>query len=327
MKKTSFFYVLYAYYLLVIDGENSMKNIINYFYDIYPDKIYEKNGVIYFFVDEVKYYFVEFRRNIEDLNFLVEITNHLYMSGTKIHTFVENKSNAYFVTYNKENYVLLKVNCEETEEIDLFDIIKFNNLVSTTKGNILSKNDWSARWSAQVDSYEKQIGEYNTEYKSLVSHFDYYVGLAENAIAYLNNIEEKEENKIVNLSHKKIYLPLNEGMLYNPLNLLFDSFVRDIAEYIKINFFAGKLNMDEVDKVINSYNLSLADAKLLYARLLYPTYYFDLFDKVIEGVKKESEFLKMAERSDEYEYFLYDFYQILKKGYNLEEIEWVVNKY
>lgn len=65
---------------------------------------------------------------------------------------------------------------------------------------------------------------------------------------------------------------------------------------------------------------------MLYARLLYPSYYFDIYEKVIENLKDESELLDIVSRVDEYELFLKDAYFELSKLYKIEQILWIINK-
>ncbi len=304
-----------------------MKNLINYFYRIYPDKIYMKNEVCYFYIDEYKFYFVPFERTISDLNILVELTNSLYEKNIKTHTFIKNINSSFYVTYNMKNYILLRVNYDETEEIDLVDIVKFNT-ATTSDNNNLYKNDWQYRWSIQIDRFEHQITEYNKEFPLLTQSFDYYIGLAENAISYVKTAEREDDIKLY-LSHKRIYVPVNYGMFYNPLNFMFDNKIRDVAEYIKIKFFDKSFDFEELEYYVNKneFILTVNDIKLLYARLLYPTYYFDSFEQIINGDKSEEEIKEITEMSEEYEYFLFDVFNYLKTKYKLEPIDWIVNKY
>ncbi len=304
-----------------------MKNLINYFYHIYPDKIYVKNEVYYFYIEDYKYYFVLFSRPIDELTILVEITNTLYNQNIKSHTFIKNINSSFYVSYNGNNYVLLRVNHDENEEIDLFDIIKFNrSLIS--EDNLLHRNDWENRWTSQVDKFEEQIIEYNKEFPLLTNSFDYYIGLAENAISYIKTVEKEEDNKLY-LSHKRIYMPMMYGMLYNPLNFMFDNKIRDVAEYIKVKFFDKSFEFEELENYLNENQrtLSLNDIKLLFSRLLYPTYYFDLFEQIINGSEPEEKIKKITEMSEDYEYFLFDTFNYFKTKYKLDPIDWIVNKY
>ena len=194
-----------------------MKNILEYYYNIYPDTLYENGNAYYFFVNDIKYYFLPFNRNINELNDLVELTNKLYFNGIKVHTFICTKEGKYYIEHEKTSYVLLRVNIEEKEEIDIYDIIKFNNL------NITSKNKsnnllWIKRWEHTVDSFEREVGELNNDYPLLTSYFNYYVGLAENAISYVKTVNLEDIDQLF-LSHKRIKTPLP-----NPSPYLYSSY-------------------------------------------------------------------------------------------------------
>lgn len=301
-----------------------MKNILEYYYNIFPDMVYEKSNFYYFYIDDIKYYFTPFNRDINELKGLVELTNKLYFKGIKVHTFIVNKDGNFYIEHNKINYVLLRVNTIENEEIDIYDIIKFNNLEVTNQDKL--NYSWIKRWEHTVDSFEREVIELNNDYPLLTRYFNYYVGLAENAISYVKNINLEDNNKLY-LSHKRIKTPLNNGMLYNPLAFEFDYKVRDISEYIKETFFFSKFDEDEVFKVmgeeIKSYSLN--DIKLLYGRLLFPTYYFDLFEGVLNKEREEKELEKIINLSKHYELFLKELYYFLKDKYNVEPIEWIVN--
>lgn len=301
-----------------------MKNLLQYYFNIYPDKIYKNNNVIYFFIEDVKYYFVPFNRSVEDLNILIELTNKLYLKGIKVHTFIGSKENKFYIENNNQMYVLLRVNAKESEKIDIYDIIRFNNL-EIINGDKLNVDSWTKRWENTVDLFEKQVSELNKEYPDLLNVFNYYVGLAENAISYVKNIDLT--NSKFYLSHKRIKFPLTMGLLYNPLGFVFDYKVRDLAEYIKESFFYSNLNEEKllefIEKNISYYDLN--DIKLLYGRLLYPTYYFDLFEKILNKEKDEKELKKIVSISKNYEAFLKELYVNLKEKYNIEPVDWIVN--
>ena len=301
-----------------------MKNILEYYYNIFPDIVYENGDTYYFFINDIKYYFVPFNRNINELNDLVELTNRLYFKGIKVHTFIGTKEGKFYIEHNKINYVLLRVNTIEKEEVDIYDIIKFNNLEIINENKL--NHSWIKMWENTVDSFEREMSELNNDYPLLIKYFNYFVGLAENAISYVNNINLENINKYY-LSHKRIKVPLNYGMLYNPLSFIFDYKVRDISEYIKELFFYSKFDEDEIFKIIDKElnNYSLDDVKLLYGRLLFPTYYFDLFEGVLNKEREEKELENIVSLSKNYELFLKELYYFLKTKYNIEPIEWIVN--
>ena len=78
--------------------------------------------------------------------------------------------------------------------------------------------------------------ENGKKYPLLVDSFNYFVGMAENAISYYNTILIDKNYRYV-VGHKVIKWTDTVESLYNPLNITFDYKVRDIAEFIKYNFF------------------------------------------------------------------------------------------
>ena len=65
---------------------------------------------------------------------------------------------------------------------------------------------------------------------------------------------------------------------------------------------------------------------LLVARILYPSFYFDRYDEIVNEKIQESSILKITSRIDEYEKYLQDVFNYLKKYYNIKDIEWIMKK-
>ncbi|UKI27777.1 MAG: hypothetical protein L6V91_04250 [Bacilli bacterium] len=102
--------------------------------------------------------------------------------------------------------------------------------------------------------------------------------MAENAISYLVNTKKevkKENSDNMVLAHNN----LNHS-LFDPLNIIFDHKARDLAEYIKLSFFNNNKDIfKELDEYFFYNRYSLYGIRVLYARVLYPSYYFKLYDK------------------------------------------------
>ena len=103
-----------------------MKETINYYYKVYPDKIYEINSGVYFYFNDFKYYFIEFTRTKEEINLLVKISNDLYNKHVLVNTFILTKDNNYFVELNDKIMILLRVNSIESDTNTLKDLIYFH---------------------------------------------------------------------------------------------------------------------------------------------------------------------------------------------------------
>ena len=81
---------------------------------------------------------------------------------------------------------------DEQKEYDLFDIINFQReYTATNKVVSLYQNDWGNLWSSKVDYLEYQMSELGKNFPTLLNSFSYYVGLAENAISYVNSLNRR----------------------------------------------------------------------------------------------------------------------------------------
>ena len=112
--------------------------------------------------------------------------------------------------------------------------------------------------------------------------------------------------------------------LYNPLNLIIDSRTRDICEYFKSLFFNDKLELIDIQNYFSVTNLTREELYLFYARMLFPSFYFDMYEKIINGSNKDKEMLKIANKIETYQILLRDLYWVLKKYANLPDIEWII---
>ena len=173
-----------------------------------------------------------------------------------------------------------------------------------------------------IDYYESQIGQNEKKYPLIRESFDYFIGLGENAISYLVNTKkeiQKEINDNKVLSHNNLY-----NSLYDPLNIIIDHKSRDIAEYIKISFFNNNKNIfKELDEYFFYNRYSLYGIRVLYARIIYPSFYFKLYDEIFREKKEEKELNEIINRINEYEIYLKDIYLYLNKYYNIPNIEWL----
>mgnify|MGYP004476641703 CR=1 FL=1 len=298
-----------------------MKETIKFYYDTYIKELYEINNGYYFYLNNYKYYFIEFNRDIREIDILFKLSNELYNKNILVDTFILNKDNKVLTNIQNKNYVLLRVNSIENDKYNLKDIIKFNNLyTSNTK-----IEPWSTLWINKIDAFEEKISELNNDYPIIQSSFDYYIGLAENAISYVNDTFIEENNFKINLNHKRIK-DAYQGYVNNPLTFTFDYRVRDIAEYIKYNYFNNTINYDEIEEVILNSDLNKGELRLLVGRLLYPSYYLDTIKDIFIYEKNEEELNKYINKINDYELFLQDIYITIKRKYEIPPIEWLVNK-
>lgn len=294
-------------------------------------EIIDNNNYCSFFFNDKKYYFVPYFRSEDELNDILAINEELFLRKIPTMRIIQNKNGVYIVNFNEKKYILLESNLDISNEYNVLDMIAFSEqLIVSKKQSLLYRNLWGELWSAKVDYFEYQVGQLGKDKHVILNSFSYYVGLAENAISYVNNTLKNHQQSAyenITLQRKRIGFPNIQLNYFNPLNYVIDVEVRDIASYFKSLFFCSETDLwIEVNSYLKRKRLSVYGYQLLYARLLYPSYYFDVYEKVMDGVLKEDELLKIINKSSSYELFLKKMFIEISKYATIEPINWIVNK-
>lgn len=306
-----------------------MKDTINYYYNFDLNHIFESKEYCSFNYNGDNYFFVFFNRTIDELKDLVGITKELNNKGVRVHEFVMNKDNELITKIGSNNYVLLKLNRIFKEQISFFQIVELQDKLRLNNTNSrLYRNNWGNLWSQKIDYFEYQIKELGKNKSIILDSFSYYIGLAENAIGYVNKINKtiKNDNIHITLSHRRIFSPNISLNFYNPLSFIFDLGVRDIAEYLKSEFFAGGNSLLELMGFLKMRRLTNYEYHMLFARLLYPSYYFDVYENIMNNNQSEESILKIVKKVNKYEDFLRESFYEINKYTNLERIDWLIKK-
>lgn len=290
-----------------------MKNLLNYYYNLNV-KEFRKIGESFIFnIDNIQYCFLPIYREINEFYKIYSIIsrNNIYC-----HQIINNKDNS-IITFNNNNpYILLKKNMCSSSLINLNDVLSYSiNIYEDYRLN------WKNLWKNKIDYYEYQISQLGFEYKILKESFSYYAGISEIAINLLNYVDEK--NIKPSISHIRINYKEDIDEFLNPLNIIMDSRIRDISEYIKINYIFEEYHLNHIlYNMLPLINMNNDEAILLLARLLYPSYYFDLYDKIIQKKINEDKINYYIKKNVQYETFLKGIYNYLKKTYRIPEIDW-----
>ncbi len=314
-----------------------MNNYIDYYYNLYPNTI-EKVGRNYrFFLNNEKYYIIMYERNLEEIDTLVKLNKEMIERGSLVHEIVLTKDGKAVFLCDNNSYALLRVYINENIPIkieDIFYMLDYNDTIKPN--NIIGRMNWANLWSSKVDYFEYHIGHLIKKYPYIYKTVDYYLGLAENAISYVKDI--KTPASLISICHRRIGVTSTLFDLYNPFNLVIDYKVRDIAEYIKSVFFYGENSC--VEGVVNSENMIVDKCniilesifkkyifdnealKLLFARLLFPSYYFDLYENVIDNSLNENVISCIIKKSSAYEEFL----KIILLKTPIPYVEWLASK-
>lgn len=314
-----------------------MNNYIDYYYNLYPNTI-EKVGRNYrFFLNNEKYYIIMYERNLEEMDTLVKLNKEMIERGSLVHEIVLTKDGKAVFLCDNNSYALLRVYINENIPIkieDIFYMLDYNDTIKPN--NIIGRMNWANLWSSKVDYFEYHIGHLIKKYPYIYKTIDYYLGLAENAISYVKDI--KTPASLISICHRRIGVTSTLFDLYNPFNLVIDYKVRDIAEYIKSVFFYGENSCVEgvansenmivdkcniiLERIFKKYIFDNEALKLLFARLLFPSYYFDLYENVIDNSLNENVISCIIKKSSAYEEFL----KIILLKTPIPYVEWLASK-
>ena len=300
-----------------------MNNFIKFFYNMkvtntnFINNYYEFNHNNNYY----RLYILNEEYNIYNYNNIYTINKEL-INNTLMSEIILNKDKNIITTYHNINYILLKINCNINKNITLEEI----DYLSKVKIVNNNKSNWGLLWSKKIDYLEVLISENGKKYPQVVNSFNYFIGLSENAISYYNNIDI-DNNMMYYISHKVLRPTDKVDSLYNPLNIIYDYRVRDVAEYIKNSFWTDNHNIyNELNNYLYKNNLSLNDVKLLISRVLFPSFYFDLYEDIFNYNKDEKILNNIISRIDEYEEYLNSIIIYFKRFYPIDEIEWLKKK-
>ena len=291
--------------------------------------IEEKDGKYHFIYHNRDYFFTFYNRLPEELNDILLVCKNLKDKGIDCHDIILNKDGEVLTKVDNYNYILLAIS-NANEQYDVIDIRQMNQkLTLGTDKSKLYRNNWGLLWSKKIDYFEYQIRELGSEKYTILESFSYYIGLAENAISYVNkvnaNYQKSFYDKIV-LAHRRIFYPNIKLNYLNPLSFIFDLEVRDIAEYLKALFFSeSELDaLEELALYLRTTPLTLYSYEMLYARLLYPSYYFDIYEEIMNKEKDEKALIPIITKVNDYEQFLKKAYLEISKYATIEKIDWII---
>lgn len=289
-----------------------MKNILYYFYQIIipEDRIHDG----YFSYQNHLFLLYKYQRKLDEIDELLKLNEEMLFKGYKVNKIIKNIYNKPLTMYDNNYYVLILVNYQ------YYDNNISNYMINSNQYDLLKRNNWDYLWSMKIDYIEYQIRHFNNKYPLIQDSVNYYIGLSENAIKYFKMINKN--NVLLYITHRRF----NKDSFDNPLEFIIDYKVRDIAEYLKYCFFSDEKNIYEIKRYFKKINLGVIDYLLLYTRMLYPSFYFDKYDDIINNNQDENILLDIINRSMEYEELLYEIYLIIKRKTNIISITWINEK-
>jgi len=296
-----------------------MKNIIEYYYNFISINITKRNNKMTFDYTNTNYEIIESLRTNEELREIYM----LLLNEKKYNKIILTKNNNVSVINNNKLYIIEKIN-NNNEKIEIRDILSKNRIQNIEKYKIIRRDDWYKLWIEKIDYINYQRAHIKGDNQVLEQYIDYYIGLSENAISYLLNASDlaKDDRDIPVISHRRIN-SLNKEDYYDANNIIVDHYTRDIGEYFKYLFFYNNIDIQDISKVIKNLNLSEYGFRLLFCRLLFPTYFFDAYEKIINNNENEKIVVSIINKASKYEEFLKDVYKEINKKTRIPSINWI----
>lgn len=306
-----------------------MKNILNYYYGLYPDEILYKDEKYFFEVDNSKYVLETVDRPLSDIDALYKINKEMLDNNILVHEIILNKENKIITYINNLPYVLMELFINIEAKVSLPEVCYINNnTINLTYEKILDRSSWITLWETKNDYFEALINEIGKKFPNLCTYANYYIGLAENAISYVKSVNSIKDNTLLGICHKRMDTNSTLYELYHPFKFIFDYRIRDVCEYIKSLFFKGEDAYKIVEEYFLNNYLSFKEAVLFYGRLLYPSYFFDLYDDILNENMNEEKIEQIILKSQEYEMFLTNINLYISKLYNkqIPNLDWLIKK-
>ena len=196
------------------------------------------------------------------------------------------------------------------------ELLSFDYLIKVNQNyyNIL-KNDYYSMWKKKINFFEQYYYDY---YKMDEYDFQYYNGLSYNALYIVRNINN--QNLTYSISFNRFNNINTVYDLENGANREYGPIINSLVEFIKHEFF---YNHKEVDYMkIFSIHLTSDDYYYLVARLLFPTYYYDLFkNNNIKGSYSNI----ISTINDYISYIKRIIIEIKKRHYNMSFLNTIIN--
>lgn len=281
-----------------------MKEFIEYNYDLRCDDLAILNNLLYFKNLDKFYIISNFNRDEVEFE---KVLNYLINNNLKSLKVVMNKNGSYISEFNGNKYVVMESDCKN-------EIIDFPICIG---GLINENNYWNEIWENRVVQLEKHKSELSLN-KDIFYILNYYIGLIEICIYNYNLLIRKYGQKNgLSIQHNRIEFPMYSFSYYNPVNYLFDFEFRDFAEYLKMRFFYSDFSTDEAISVIDNYNFDNFSINMFFVRLIYPTYFLELYDMQNKNNVYSDLFYDLLKKSSQYENFILKLITAMSSKYKI----------
>lgn len=295
-----------------------MKEIISYLYKINIIEEFKYDDDILYKDDKnISYLFKEVHDE-KHIHYFFNLINTLNQYNFFAYNYKLNIYNQPISTYNEKKYVLINVKSDYTKNLDIDDLFDFYNQSNRLLADKINyTNSWDVLWENKIDYLTNHFNSNKNNNKKIDIIFNYYISLAESALLYLLNIKRTfSTNNHISITHRRVDFSITKYDFYNPLNFIIDIEQRDIGEYIKSLFYKDMDYLEDLNYYLKTHRLDKYQASMLFIRIVYPSIFFDDYEKNNVDLVKYFNFKK-------YENFIKKIYDVISSYILINKINWL----
>ena len=216
---------------------------------------------------------------------------------------------------------------KDEKNIDINYFVKMHMSFFNTFNYYVNLDDIIILWDQRLEYIQNQclvaLNFDNDAHMILYEYSQFAIGLAINALQYLSDmkIDFNKKHYLTTLTHRRIK-KMDKFELFNPFNLIVDHSSRDLSELYKNNL----IDFDTLFIICQSYSYNVDEYEYLIARLLFPTFIFDVIediatDNTMYDYQKEIYYAisKQNEQLDKLKYF----YKRISQLMLIRPIDWL----
>ena len=248
-------------------------------------------------------------KDIIKLNDLVNSLNIHFNSDVVF--IVKNKYDKYIST-SKDNNNICLLTYKIDNQININDFVKMHLSYFNSFSYKINIQQIIDLWDQRIEYIENQcLTNFNFDndaHLTLYEYTLYSIGLAINSLQYLADMDLDFKRKYSStLTHRRIK-KMDKYELFNPFNLIVDHSSRDLAELYKNDI----ISLDTLLNICAFYSYSVDEYEYLLARLLFPTFIFD----IVEDMENDK---------SSYDYTSDIYYAIAKSNCQLDKLKSLYN--
>lgn len=248
-------------------------------------------------------------KDIIKLNDLVNSLNVHFNSDVVF--IVKNKYDKYIST-SKDNNNICLLTYKIDNQININDFVKMHLSYFNSFSYKINIQQIIDLWDQRIEYIENQcLTNFNFDndaHLTLYEYTLYSIGLAINSLQYLADMNLDFKRKYSStLTHRRIK-KMDKYELFNPFNLIVDHSSRDLAELYKNDI----ISLDTLLNICAFYSYSVDEYEYLLARLLFPTFIFD----IVEDMENDK---------SSYDYTSDIYYAIAKSNSQLDKLKSLYN--